>query len=87
LTTKQKAITKEARIDLDRVYNPHELVTDAYKEADAEHLFFPHESRYVNEARIWRASKSQDPPAKIYHNIFALYRKKVGNKEYLLFHE
>lgn len=83
--SKQKAVSKEAKIDLDRVWTPHELVTNAYKEADA--LFFQHESRYINEARIWTASKASNPPAKIGHNIFTLYRKRVGNREFLLFHE
>jgi len=83
-------LAKEARIDLDRVWIPSELVTNAYKGANAMELFaFDRDSKseYFNEARIWTAARASDPPAKIGHNIFSLYRKKVGNKEYLLFHE
>lgn len=38
-----------------------------------------------NENRVFRASKASGSPIK--HKITGVYRKKVGNKEYVVFHE
>lgn len=82
---KTKTVLKDS-IDLNKIYNPHELVLDAYKKANAEHLFFPHESRYINENRVFIASNASDPPAKIHQRIQSIYRKRVGKTEWLLLH-
>lgn len=91
MTTKQQKAAEikqeELSIDLNKMWTPSELITNAYKEANAMDLFFADRSEFVNERRIWDASRASDPPAAIKHNIFSLYRKVVGSKEYLLFHE
>lgn len=91
MTTKQqKAVTAEdISIDLNRVWTPSELITKAYTDANALDMWLDKDlkSEYVNEKRIFTAAANSEPPAPIKHNIFQLYRKVVGSREYLLLHE
>lgn len=87
IMTKAKPVLEDLKIELNKVWTPSELILNAYKAANAMDLFWPHKSEYINEARIFTASDASDPPAAIKHNIFSLYRKQVGTKEFLIFHE
>jgi len=80
--------TKEDFIDLDQKFSPHPLVLKAYKDADAMELFQEPQigsPEIDNEARVFAASKASGSPLR--HKITGLYRKRVGNKEYVVFHE
>lgn len=84
-TTKQ---TKEDLIDLNQQFSPHPLVLKAYKDKDAMQLYHQLQlgsPEIDNENRIFTASKASGSP--IRHKITGLYRKKIGNKEYIVFHE
>jgi hypothetical protein len=84
---KEKEKTKDL-IDLNKQFSPHPLVLKAYKEKDAMELYRTLQvgsPEIDNENRVFSASKASGSP--IRHKITGLYRRKVGNKEYVIFHE
>lgn len=86
--TKALAKTKEDSIDLDQKFSPHPLIVKAYKDNDAMELFRELQvggPAIDNENRVFSASKASGSPVR--HKITGLYRKRVGNKEYIIFHE
>jgi hypothetical protein len=78
-------LTKQLKVNLDKQYNPNPGIEKAYKEANAMDLWLDKDikSEYLNEAKIFRAFEASG--VKIKHNIFSIYRKKVGKKEYRFF--
>ena len=79
---KQKAISKEARIDLNRIYNPSELVTNAYKEANAEFLARRNgvgqkpwdSSTQVTETTLFRTGKY----VRVYHYVMPTQQMRAS---------
>lgn len=84
-TSKQAQAPQELKIDLDQIMNPHSAILKAYADANAKDLFFPYKPEYMNEKRIFEASKSSGSPVK--HLITGIYRKAAGSKEYVFWHE
>jgi hypothetical protein len=82
---------QELKIDLDKIMNPNPNLVKAYKDANALSISFElghdgehyNSPEFTNERRIFTASSSSKVP--IRHNIFAVYRRKVGSKEYCYF--
>ena len=90
MTTKQKQTTTTGhlKVNLDQVWNPHPKLLETYKEKNAIHLFTDFEAmrpQYVNEDRIFKIQKLSKKEMK--HHIGGIYRKAVGSKEYVIWHE
>lgn len=83
-----KTKEKEDLIDLNQRFSPHPLVLKAYKDKNAMDLYHQLQlgsPEIDNENRVFSASNASGSP--IRHKITGLYRKKIGNKEYIVFHE
>lgn len=81
MSKEQKQIT----IDLDQIFNPNPELVKTYEDAKATYIWVDKDIRpeYVNETRVFAAARASKKPIK--HNIFSLYRKQVGTKEYCYF--
>ncbi len=77
---------KQISVNLDQIFNPNPKLVQTYAEAKATDLFaFDRDNRaeFQNEARVFAAARASKKPIK--HNIFSLYRKQIGNQEYVYF--
>lgn len=76
---------RQVSIDLDQIFNPNPKLVQTYEDAKATHIWIDkgHRPEYINEARVFAAAKASKKNIK--HNIFSLYRKQVGSKEYCFF--
>lgn len=81
MSKEQKQIT----IDLDKIFNPNPELVKTYEDAKAMYIWVDKDMRpeYVNESRVFAAARASKKPIK--HNVFSLYRKQVGAKEYCYF--
>jgi hypothetical protein len=72
-------------INLDTIFNPNPELVKTYEDAKATYMWVDKDMRpeYVNEARIFAAARASKKPIK--HNIFSLYRNRIGSKEYCYF--
>ena len=76
---------KQITIDLEKIYNPNPELVKTYEDAKATYIWVDKDMRpeYVNESRAFAAARASKKFIK--HNIFSLYRKQVGSKEYCYF--
>ena len=81
-------MVKQIFVDLDVQLNPAPQIVKAFKDGGAEDLFAfdrDNKSEYLNESRVFSAARASKKPIK--HNVFALYRKQIGNQEFCYFME
>lgn len=84
--TKTESVDNQISINLDQIFNPNPELVKTYDDAKAPELFTfdrDNKSEFRNEARVFAAANASQKPIK--HNIFALYRKQIGSKEYCYF--
>jgi hypothetical protein len=84
--TKTESESKQISVNLDQIFNPNAELVKTFEEAKATELFAfdrDNKSEFKNEARVFAAVRASKKPMK--HNIFSLYRKQIGNQEFVYF--
>src|SRR6476619_2787405 len=81
--TKTESNSESLSIDLEIIHNPNPMLVQTYEDAKATPMWFDRNMRpeYVNEERIFAAARASKKSIK--HNIFSLYRKQVGSREFV----